>query len=163
VDLAIDHHFDDYGPGTHTWPYWQRDLRDVLPWILVAFVSRPAPPEAFTHSSADSRYSVWGWEVEIRRTAAEFSTLAVAGPEEFEVAGSGSAAVVTPPRYRPGSRFAVRMTGGPVRSTEGATADAEGRLRLFVPLGPANPLQQYTPAGVHRTQVYRTTVTLEPR
>jgi S-formylglutathione hydrolase FrmB len=32
--LGIPHIWDDYGPGTHTWPYWQRDLRRALPSIL---------------------------------------------------------------------------------------------------------------------------------
>jgi S-formylglutathione hydrolase FrmB len=34
VSLGIPHIWDDYGAGTHTWPYWQRDLRQALPSIL---------------------------------------------------------------------------------------------------------------------------------
>jgi S-formylglutathione hydrolase FrmB len=34
VALGIPHIWDDYGKGTHTWPYWQRDLRQALPSIL---------------------------------------------------------------------------------------------------------------------------------
>jgi S-formylglutathione hydrolase FrmB len=29
--LGIRHTWDDYGPGTHDWPYWRRDLRETLP------------------------------------------------------------------------------------------------------------------------------------
>ena len=29
--LGIRHLWDDYGPGTHAWPYWRRDLRETLP------------------------------------------------------------------------------------------------------------------------------------
>jgi S-formylglutathione hydrolase FrmB len=29
--LGIRHTWDDYGPGTHAWPYWRRDLRETLP------------------------------------------------------------------------------------------------------------------------------------
>jgi S-formylglutathione hydrolase FrmB len=32
--LGIPHTWDDYGPGTHTWPYWQRDLTQALPSML---------------------------------------------------------------------------------------------------------------------------------
>ena len=32
--LGIPHTWDDYGPGTHSWPYWQRDLRQALPSIM---------------------------------------------------------------------------------------------------------------------------------
>jgi diacylglycerol O-acyltransferase/trehalose O-mycolyltransferase len=28
--LGIRHMWDDYGPGTHDWPYWRRDLRETL-------------------------------------------------------------------------------------------------------------------------------------
>jgi S-formylglutathione hydrolase FrmB len=34
VSLGIPHIWDDYGPGTHTWPYWQRDLRQALSSVL---------------------------------------------------------------------------------------------------------------------------------
>jgi diacylglycerol O-acyltransferase/trehalose O-mycolyltransferase len=32
--LQIPVHADFYGPGTHTWPYWQRELRRALPILL---------------------------------------------------------------------------------------------------------------------------------
>jgi S-formylglutathione hydrolase FrmB len=32
--LRIPHVWDDYGPGTHDWPYWQRDLRETLPDLM---------------------------------------------------------------------------------------------------------------------------------
>jgi S-formylglutathione hydrolase FrmB len=34
LSLGIPHIWDDYGPGTHTWPYWQRDLRQALPSMM---------------------------------------------------------------------------------------------------------------------------------
>ncbi len=42
--LGIHSFFDDYGPGTHTFPYWARDLRDVLPKFMADFAgNQPAP------------------------------------------------------------------------------------------------------------------------
>jgi S-formylglutathione hydrolase FrmB len=38
--LGIRHVWDDYGPGTHDWPYWRRDLRETLPDLLRA-LARP--------------------------------------------------------------------------------------------------------------------------
>jgi diacylglycerol O-acyltransferase/trehalose O-mycolyltransferase len=32
--LGIRHVWDDYGPGTHAWPYWRRDLRETLPDLV---------------------------------------------------------------------------------------------------------------------------------
>jgi hypothetical protein len=44
VDLGIPHRWDDYGGGTHSWPYWQRDLRDDLPSMMATFAHPPAAP-----------------------------------------------------------------------------------------------------------------------
>ena len=33
---GIRHVWDDYGPGTHDWPYWRRDLRETLPDLVRA-------------------------------------------------------------------------------------------------------------------------------
>jgi S-formylglutathione hydrolase FrmB len=43
--LAIKHVWDDYGPGTHDWPYWRRDLRETLPGMIRALApaTRAAP------------------------------------------------------------------------------------------------------------------------
>jgi diacylglycerol O-acyltransferase/trehalose O-mycolyltransferase len=38
--LHIRHVWDDYGPGTHDWPYWRRDLRQTLPDLMRALASR---------------------------------------------------------------------------------------------------------------------------
>jgi diacylglycerol O-acyltransferase / trehalose O-mycolyltransferase len=35
-ELGIPARFDAYGPGTHTWPYWQRELHRSLPLLLDA-------------------------------------------------------------------------------------------------------------------------------
>ena len=32
--LGIRHVWDDYGAGTHDWPYWRRDLRETLPDLV---------------------------------------------------------------------------------------------------------------------------------
>lgn len=43
--LGIRHTFDDYGNGTHSWPYWNRDLQQDLPAIVSALApATPTPP-----------------------------------------------------------------------------------------------------------------------
>jgi S-formylglutathione hydrolase FrmB len=37
ASLGIPHTWNDYGPGTHSWPYWQRDLADGLPSMMKGF------------------------------------------------------------------------------------------------------------------------------
>ena len=35
-DLDIPAQIDAYGPGTHTWPYFERSLHDAMPMLLEA-------------------------------------------------------------------------------------------------------------------------------
>ena len=37
LSLGIPHTWDDYGPGIHSWPYWQRDLIEALPSVMRTF------------------------------------------------------------------------------------------------------------------------------
>jgi hypothetical protein len=92
--------------------------------------------------------------VSVRRKTLEFSTLSKAGRRGFTLSGSGSATVTTPARYAPGQALSVRVRG----KTRGLRANRRGRLRVTVPLGPANARQQYT-AGA-RTRVFTTRVTI---
>jgi S-formylglutathione hydrolase FrmB len=46
LSLGIPHIWDDYGPGTHTWPYWRRDLRQALPSILSTLQAPAGSPAA---------------------------------------------------------------------------------------------------------------------
>jgi diacylglycerol O-acyltransferase / trehalose O-mycolyltransferase len=36
AELGIPATVDAYGPGTHTWPYWQRALHEAMPMLLAA-------------------------------------------------------------------------------------------------------------------------------
>jgi hypothetical protein len=160
--LGIPAHFDDYGNGSHSWPYWARDLRWSIGRIMFDFAHPASDPRQFTYTSADNSYSVYGWHVSMRRRAREFSTLAGAGHRGFDLSGSGSAAVLTPAAYRPGARYRVAMSGdGAGRRTAVVRAGSDRRLTLDVPLGPSNPYQQDTAqAQAHGTAVYTTTVTI---
>jgi S-formylglutathione hydrolase FrmB len=44
--LGIPHLYLDYGPGAHTWPYWQDDLAATLPSIAAFFAGAPELPLA---------------------------------------------------------------------------------------------------------------------
>ena len=67
--LGIPAYFDPYGNGTHSWPYWTRDLQWSIGKIMADF-AHPAPtPSPFTYTSADDAYSVYGWSVTMHRTA----------------------------------------------------------------------------------------------
>jgi S-formylglutathione hydrolase FrmB len=148
--LKIPSVYDDYGPGTHSWPYWARDFRDVAPVLAKVFADPPAAPAKVDYRSGDDHWSAWGYDVTFKRPAREFSELSDGDARGFALAGSGSATVLTPPAYLAGSRAQVSVktaSGTPGTATSTAVADATGRLALTVPLGPGNPDQQYTAAS----------------
>jgi hypothetical protein len=98
----------------------------------------------------------------MQRTAEEFSTIEDADSSGFELAGSGSGLVVTPADYAPGANYDVTIAEGNASPVvEQSQADGAGALHITVPLGPANPYQEYTAQGdLDGTKVYTTTVAI---
>jgi S-formylglutathione hydrolase FrmB len=160
--LGIPAYFNDYGNGTHSWPYWTRDLRWSIGRIMFDFAHPSPAPSQFTFTSADNSYSVYGWHISMHRKAREFSTLSQTGRHSFDLSGSGSARVLTAATYRPGVRYLVKMYGdGTKPRSTFVRSGSNGRLTLRVPLGPSNPDQQDTPqAQADGTAVYTTTVAI---
>ena len=132
--LGIDHGFTDYGPGTHTWPYWQRDLRWALPDLEATFAN-PAPRRRhFNYRSAENHYSVYGWRVRFTPSEMRFSALR-AGRRSFILAGTGTARVRTGSLYHPNTIYRLRGSGADFpRRTR---SDRRGRLRISLRLDPA--------------------------
>ena len=167
-DLGIDHIWDDYGAGTHSNPYWRRDLERTLPTFMAAFAEQRPDPSAFSYRSIQPTYDVYGWEVALDRPVVEFSALDVTSAQQFTVSGSGVADVATPPAFEPGASLLVTVDEDPEDGTSPepvvATADESGRLQVTVPLGPANPAQQqFTPDHQSPlTAVHATSVQVEP-
>jgi hypothetical protein len=168
LQLKIPHVFDDYGPGHHLWPYWNRDLKETLPAIMTRFRKGSRPPAKVTFTAVEPRYSVYGWTVSVKRPALEFSRLAKASRAGFSVSGSGSATVSTPALFAPRKRYLIAITRS--RTGKGvADDDAEvyhvlanrrGRLHILVPLGKGNAAQEYTTGA--KTKVFTTKVRIQP-
>ena len=172
-DLDIDHVWDDYGPGAHTWPYWTRALRQTLPQIMGAFAQPPPRPRGVTYTTAEPVWEVFAWRVDMGRTALEFWRLENATRDRFTLAGSGAGTVTTPPVYDARKTYRVRV-GGVGESEQRPSAD--GRLRVKVPLGPSGRVTRRSvtirdaslPAPVAaprapRTCASRRTLTIRPR
>jgi hypothetical protein len=161
-ELGIGAFYNAYGPGTHTWPYWTRDLQESIGPIMEDFAHPPATPKRITYTTAEPRYSAFGWTVAMHRTAEEFSTLENAARPGFALAGSGSGAVLTPPVYSAGATYVVGLSGPHATGTVTVAARADRRLEIQVPLGPPNPYQQDTAeAEATGTAVFTTTVTIK--
>jgi S-formylglutathione hydrolase FrmB len=157
-DLRIPAFFDAYGAGTHSWPYWTRDLQQSIDKIMADFADPDPNPPGFTYTSADDSYGVYGWNVSMHRTAREFSTLSGVTCRGFALSGSGSGTVSTPACLTRGALYRVTMSGRDSSSTL-MRAGSDRRLVLNVPLGPANPYQEDTAqAGAAGTAVYTTSV-----
>jgi S-formylglutathione hydrolase FrmB len=152
---GITHYFDDYGPGTHSVPYWQRDLMWALPRIMQDFASPPPAPSSVTYKSTEAQYSIFGWYVDISRLATEFSSILQANKNGFVLTGSGTGSVVTPPLFVPNQVYQV--TVGTVQSV--IKASPTGSLTIAVPLGPPNLLNQDSPGSF--TAVYTTAVSIQ--
>jgi S-formylglutathione hydrolase FrmB len=159
--LGIPSFYDDYGPGTHSWTYWTRDLRQSIGPIMNVFAHPPRMPAHFDYTSAEDRYSIYGWRVAMHRAVEEFSTLTGAGASGFVLKGSGSATVTTPPVYHTGARYqiTVRSRSGPKRVVR--RVGASHSLTIDLPLGPSNRVQEFQPSA--DTKVYVTQVEIRLR
>ena len=143
----IPHTDDFYGAGTHTWPYWKRDLERFLAWLEPKIGDPVAAPAAFDARTARTRLSAWGWDFAMRRDAREFVYLDEVSRDGLTATGSGQLDVTTAPLYAAGAT--CQVDGAPVQ------ADAVGRLRFTVDLGPSHTTQQLV-FGDNETAGWRT-------
>jgi S-formylglutathione hydrolase FrmB len=140
VSLGMQAHLDDYVFGTHTSAYWARDFRAYIGPLMETFAHPPTRPTEISYMSVEPSWSQWGWSVTLdRQRVQEWSWLDHAGPGGFTLAGTGSAQVVTPPSYAPGSVQVVTMARDVHTHISNVVADASGRLHLTVPLGLVAP------------------------
>jgi hypothetical protein len=136
---GVDHTYDDYGPGTHSWPYWARDLRAYLPHLAGVVAEHRSRPDTIGYRSVDATWSQWHWRVVTHRTEDQ----AWSGLEDASAAGFGyvgsPATVRTPPSYVPGRTYQVSYAGGtgPARTV----ADERGRLHLRIVPGESGDLR----------------------
>ena len=140
--------YDPYGNGTHSWPYWERDLKWSIGPLMSDFANPAPAPASFTYTTALPTYAEYGWLVRINRGAAEFSTLTTTTGRAFTLSGSGTAMVTTAPHYLPGRVY--RITVAPATgaaTTLARRADRHGRLSITVPLGPPDTTQEYSLGG----------------
>jgi S-formylglutathione hydrolase FrmB len=127
----IAYTFDDYGNGTHSWPYWTRDLAQYLPLMMTTFAHPQPRPAAITYRSIDKTWTQWGWTVNNTRAPAQaFSGLVNASAAHFTVTAPNQTTVTTPPVYVPGAQYGVTAAGGKVAPT--ATVGADGRITVHV-------------------------------
>jgi S-formylglutathione hydrolase FrmB len=135
--LGVPAHLDDYTFGTHSFPYWARDLRWYIGPLMATFANPPPAPLSVSYESIDQSWSQWGWSVSLQRSAQQqFSALSGAKSSGFILQGTGVAAVGTPDFYVPGSVHVVKMVGAGGTTQATAIAGKSGQLLIRVELGP---------------------------
>jgi S-formylglutathione hydrolase FrmB len=127
-----------YGPGTHSWPYWERDLTHFLPFLAAGWAHPSSRPARFHYRSEASSFSVWGWSFTAHRQVAEFTYLRAVNREGLTATGSGTLHVTTAPLYPAHSRWLITIGSRRLRRR----ASRSGRLEFPVALGPSHTLQQ---------------------
>jgi S-formylglutathione hydrolase FrmB len=156
--------YDYYGNGTHSWPYWTRDLKWSLPDVMTDFAHPSRAPRTFSYQAAAPGYSLYGWSVTLHRRALEFSTLNVTATTAFTLSGSGGARVITPRRFKRRSSYRIMLWSASGRRTLIRRPNHAGQLVISVPLGPSDVVQEYSdggpPATSPGTHVYTTRVTI---
>jgi S-formylglutathione hydrolase FrmB len=133
-DAGIPSAYHYYGAGTHSFPYWARDLQEYVGPLMHRFANAPPRPSSIDYLSADDHWQEWGWKVALDRSAPGFSRLRRARRGGFVLTGTGRASVRTPSVYPPGARARVIAIGRAVRSSSELAVGPSGALRIAVPL-----------------------------
>ena len=135
VAQHIPAYYDNYTYGTHSFPYWARDLKAYLPRMMADF-AHPKSPNVISYTTIDKSWSQWGYSVSLDRSAEqEFSSLTNGTAHGFTFAGSGTATVTTPAVYRPGSDLQVSVSVGSAMSKNVVHVDSSRRVTVHIDLG----------------------------
>jgi diacylglycerol O-acyltransferase / trehalose O-mycolyltransferase len=138
--------------GSHSLPYWQRDMTEFVAWLRQQFRHPPAVPHSFSVMSAHTVFTAWGWRFQAIRRVREFAYLIVRG-DRLRVTGSGALVVSTPAHFRTGQVVTVTLGRTVIRVRAGRA----GRVTFRLGLGPSHVHQQ-TVFGRGATRRWRTTV-----
>ena len=156
--------YNPYGNGTHSWPYWSRDLAWSIGPLMQDFANPQPLPNTFSYETVDPSYSLYGWSVVINRVASEMSTLDVAGKTGFTLSGSGMASVTTPADYARGALYTVTTKAFTGSTTTTVRSSPHGSLTVPVYLGPSDTTQEYSlggpPSPSPGTTIYTTHVAI---
>ena len=117
---------DFYGAGTHTWPYWKRDLERFLAWLDPQVGQPVEAPAAFDLRSAREEFSAWGWQFRPRRDTREFAYLDDVSADGLTATGSGTLDVDhSSARHGPLATLTRRPRPEPLRRSSSVFGDDE--------------------------------------
>jgi S-formylglutathione hydrolase FrmB len=155
TNTELNHSFDDLGvaytyqrhPGIHEDAYWN-------PWLRQQEVAQyqrldhpdgrgdpPPRPTVFDYRSVSTGFTVWGWQVSVKRPDVEFLQLSRVSCSGFTVKGAGTVTVEVPGSCHTGRHGHTRVTVDlgppmPVGAQAGADAAPGYGRRVTVALTP---------------------------
>jgi S-formylglutathione hydrolase FrmB len=143
-ELGIPHHWVDYGPGGHTFPYAGISLANALAELRPVIADLPRSVKPFDFNAIERHFSVhrWTFTADPGR-ALEFMRISDASRNGVTLIGSGTTQVTTAPYFRRARTVEVNIAGAVSR----LKPDPSGRISFGVPLGPPHAIQQYTLAA----------------
>jgi Putative esterase len=126
-------------PGTHGANNAEMYAGYIVPEANAQFAAGAPAPATFGYRSVMPDFSVWGYDVSVRRSAAQFLDMTGARTDgrAFTLTGSGTVTVTTPAAFTPGQSYTVTQSPGQSATT---IADADGRLTIAVSLGTNNTI-----------------------
>jgi S-formylglutathione hydrolase FrmB len=136
------------GPGDHSGTYGVPYFREQLEGQYGALRHAdgggdPGPrPAVFDYRSVDRAFRIWGWDVEVERTAAEFLNLTAVSCDGLTLRGTGVVTVTVPAGCRTG---------------------VDGERTVVVDLGPGQTTDEPMGAGSSSAYGRTATVALTPR
>ncbi|WP_169720961.1 alpha/beta hydrolase [Thermocrispum municipale] len=125
-------------PGVHGANNYRVYRDNIVPMANQVFARKVADPQVFDYRTTATSFSVWGYDVTTTRGKVEFldMTGVRADGRSFQLRGSGSAEVLTPAAFQPGSKHRVVASAADGTSTTREfVADAKGRLPISTDLG----------------------------
>jgi S-formylglutathione hydrolase FrmB len=125
---------DYYGNGTHSWPYWDRDLESVLPMLMNDFKQENKIPRLMIYKSADTSFSQWGYKIEMKRKIIAFSSITINSNNELTFSGVGTATITTPPIFQPGKGYEISYVINHKTTHYDVTANENGSLVFEIKL-----------------------------
>ncbi|HTO01086.1 MAG TPA: alpha/beta hydrolase family protein [Microthrixaceae bacterium] len=123
LNIPVVTHF--YGRGTHSGPYWRRELSLSLPMLAKAMEQNRPTPESFTYRSTENSFDVWGWHFEVRdRREPAFTDITVTNGR-VSATGNGTLDATAPATWPAGAgtgagiRFTLDLGGTAERYSSG--------------------------------------------
>ncbi|HEV7980364.1 alpha/beta hydrolase-fold protein [Amycolatopsis sp.] len=124
-------------PGVHGANNHLVYSHDIVPLANSVFTrATTATPAQFSYRTAIPHFTIWGYDITVTRTTAEFLDLTGARVDgrQLVLHGSGVAEIRFPAAFQPGHSYQVDASASGSAQTQTVVADSAGRVTAHIPL-----------------------------